>query len=178
MQKPQETRIQSLSWKDALEEEMVTHSKAHGWKIPWTEESGRLQSMGSQRIGHTWAHTCTLALQCLLYSKVNQLSVHIYPLLGISFPFSSPQSIGWSPLCPTVGSHRLPSLYLVSTVSMCQCQNLSISLDAPNTIPTHISTLFPLFLSPLPLLFLLSPPPHLLLYVLALSHNLSDFLFF
>ena len=47
-----ETRIQSLGWEDPLEKEMATHSSIHAWKIPWTEESGGLQSMGSQRVRH------------------------------------------------------------------------------------------------------------------------------
>ena len=48
----QETQGQSLSWEDPLEKEMATHSSTLAWKIPWTEESGRLQSMGLQRVGH------------------------------------------------------------------------------------------------------------------------------
>ena len=48
----QETRVRSLSWEDPLEKEMATHSSILAWKIPWTEEPGRLQSMGSQRVGH------------------------------------------------------------------------------------------------------------------------------
>ena len=48
----QETRVQALGWEDPLEKEMATHSSTIAWKIPWTEEPGRLQSMGSQRIGH------------------------------------------------------------------------------------------------------------------------------
>ena len=48
----QETQIQSLNWEDPLEEEMAMHSSILAWKIPWTEELGRLQSMGSQRVGH------------------------------------------------------------------------------------------------------------------------------
>ena len=48
----QETRVQSLRWEDLLEKEMVTYSSILTWKIPWTEESGRLQSMGLQRIGY------------------------------------------------------------------------------------------------------------------------------
>ena len=44
--------IQSLCWEDPLEEEMATHSSILAWKIPWTEEPGGLQSMGSQRVGH------------------------------------------------------------------------------------------------------------------------------
>ena len=46
----QETRVQSLSWEDALEKEMATHSSIFAWKISWTEEPGGLQSMGSQRV--------------------------------------------------------------------------------------------------------------------------------
>ena len=47
-----ETRVQSLSWEDLLEKGMATHSSILAWKIPWTEEPGRLQSTGSQRVGH------------------------------------------------------------------------------------------------------------------------------
>ena len=47
-----ETRVQYLGWEDALEKEMATHSSILAWKIPWTEEPGRLHSMGSQRVGH------------------------------------------------------------------------------------------------------------------------------
>ena len=52
MQEKQEIRVRSLGQKDPLEEEMATHSSIFAWKIPWTVEPGRLQSMGSQRIGH------------------------------------------------------------------------------------------------------------------------------
>ena len=47
-----ETRVQSLCQEDPVEKEMATHSGTLAWKIPWTEEHGRLQSMGSQRVGH------------------------------------------------------------------------------------------------------------------------------
>ena len=47
----QETWVQSLGQEDALEKEMATHSSILAWRIPWTEEPGRL-SMGSQRVGH------------------------------------------------------------------------------------------------------------------------------
>ena len=46
-----ETRVQSLGWEDLLEKEMATHSSILAWKISWTEEPGRLWSMGSQRVG-------------------------------------------------------------------------------------------------------------------------------
>ena len=46
-----ETWVRSLGWEDPLEKEMATHSSILAWKIPWTEEPGRLQSMGLQRVG-------------------------------------------------------------------------------------------------------------------------------
>ena len=47
-----ETRVQSLGREDLLEKEMATHYSILAWKILWSEEPGRLQSMGSQRVGH------------------------------------------------------------------------------------------------------------------------------
>ena len=47
-----ETWVLSLGWEDSLEKGMATHSSTFAWRIPWTEKSGRLQSMGKQRIGH------------------------------------------------------------------------------------------------------------------------------
>ena len=48
----QEMWVRSLSRKDSLEKEMATHSSILAWEIPWTEEPGGLQSIGSQRVGH------------------------------------------------------------------------------------------------------------------------------
>ena len=48
----QETWVQSLGQEDPLEKEMATHSSILAWRIPWTEEPGGLQPMGSQRVGH------------------------------------------------------------------------------------------------------------------------------
>ena len=48
----QETQVQSLGGEDPLEKEMVAHSSVLAWRIPWTEEPGGLQSMGSQRVEH------------------------------------------------------------------------------------------------------------------------------
>ena len=47
-----ETWVRSLGWEDPLEKEKATHSRILAWKTPWTEKPGRLQSMGSQRVGH------------------------------------------------------------------------------------------------------------------------------
>ena len=50
-----ETWLPSLGWEDPLEKEMATRSSVLPWGIPWTEEPGGLQSIGSQRVGHDWA---------------------------------------------------------------------------------------------------------------------------
>ena len=51
----QETQVRSLGWEDLLTNEMATHSSILAWEIPWTEEPGGLQSMGSERVGHDLA---------------------------------------------------------------------------------------------------------------------------
>ena len=48
----QQTRVRSLGWEDPLQKEMAIHSRTIAWKVPWTEEPGRLQSTGLQRVGH------------------------------------------------------------------------------------------------------------------------------
>ena len=62
----QETQVQSLSREDSLEKEMAIHSSTLAWKIPWMEEPCRLQSMGSQRVGHDWATSLSLFKEGLL----------------------------------------------------------------------------------------------------------------
>jgi len=52
LQETQELWVWSLGWEDPLEKEMATHSRILVWRIPWTEEPGRLQSTESQRVGH------------------------------------------------------------------------------------------------------------------------------
>ena len=54
-----ETGVQSLGWEHPLEKEIAIHSSILAWKIPWMEEPGGLQFMGSQRVGHNWAISLT-----------------------------------------------------------------------------------------------------------------------
>ena len=61
----QETPVQSLSWEDPLEKEMATHSSTLAWRIPWREKPGRLQSMGSQRVGHDGATSLFYRYSCI-----------------------------------------------------------------------------------------------------------------
>ena len=56
-----ETWVPSLGWEDLLEKEIAAHSSILAWKIPWTEKPGRLQAMGSQRVGHDWATSLSLS---------------------------------------------------------------------------------------------------------------------
>ena len=56
------TRVQSLGWEYLLEKEMATHCSTLAWKIPWTEEPGSLQSMGSQRVRHDLATSLSFFL--------------------------------------------------------------------------------------------------------------------
>ena len=60
------TRVWSLGWEDPLEKEMTTHSSTLAWKILWTEEPGRLQSMRLQRVRHDWAANFS-SLRCYYY---------------------------------------------------------------------------------------------------------------
>ena len=61
-----ETRVWTLSREDPLEREIATHSSTLAWKIPWMEKPAKLQSMGSQRVGHDWATLLSL----FTFSKV------------------------------------------------------------------------------------------------------------
>ena len=72
----QETRVRSLGWEDPLEKGTATHSNILSWRISWTEEPGRLQFMGSQRVGHDWVtsntvclHVCLLKMSCPISSS-------------------------------------------------------------------------------------------------------------
>ena len=64
VQEMQEKQFQSLGRKDCMEEETATHSSILAWKISWTEQPGRLQPMGSQRVWQLSMHSRTQALEC------------------------------------------------------------------------------------------------------------------
>ena len=67
----QETWVWSLGQEDPLEKEMAPHSSTLAWKIPCTEERGRLQSMGSQRVRHNWVTSLSLSQTCSTITTVN-----------------------------------------------------------------------------------------------------------
>ena len=68
-----DTRVQSLGQEDLLQKEMATHSSILAWKIPWMEEPGRLQSVGSQGVRHDWATKHSIAHILWKYSEFTVL---------------------------------------------------------------------------------------------------------
>ena len=89
----QETRVQFLGWEDPLEKEMAIHSNTLAWKIPWTEEPDRLQSMWSQRVRHNWMTSLSLYQFDLIQVRWNQhkISQSLFPIhkfwITLSFLF-------------------------------------------------------------------------------------------
>ena len=70
-----ETRVPSLGWEDPLPKGMATHSSILAWRMPWTKEPGRLQSMGSQRVRHDW-ETGTFTFTLKVHGTLTMLYVH------------------------------------------------------------------------------------------------------
>ena len=67
-----QAQVQSLGWEDPLEKGLATHSSILAWRIPWTEEPGRIQSLGSQRVGHNWAtNTLTALIRYVTMAKTS-----------------------------------------------------------------------------------------------------------
>ena len=93
-----ETWVQSLGREDPLEKETATHSSILAWKIPWTEEPGRLQSMRSQRVGHDGATSLSLSLSV---PQDGVITVHMerqLPSLGLLSQRPHPRRLGGLPL--------------------------------------------------------------------------------
>ena len=74
----QETQDRSLGQEDPMEKGMATHSSILAWRIPWTEEPGRLEAMGLHRVGHNWAmNTLTFKIKAKCFQRFS-LSTLIY----------------------------------------------------------------------------------------------------
>ena len=69
----QETQVRSLGQEDPLEKEMTTHSSILAWRIPWTEESGELQSSGLQSLEHDWKTKAKTRAHVLLWKIWDKL---------------------------------------------------------------------------------------------------------
>ena len=95
MQETYEMGVQSLGQEDSLEEGMATHYSTFAWRIPWSEEPGRLQSLVSLRVGHDWsdlAHTHVCTYVCMYtyicaYMCVHKSYIYIYELPNVQAGF-------------------------------------------------------------------------------------------
>ena len=86
-----ETHVQPLGREDLLEKEMATHSSTLAWKIPWTEEPGRLESMGSRRVGHLLSDfTFTFYFHALEKEMATHSSVLAWRIPGMGKPGGLP----------------------------------------------------------------------------------------
>ena len=88
----QETQVWFLGWEDSLEKEMGTHSSILAWRIPWTEETGRLQSMGSPRVRHDLATTPPPPALITLPIRVNEAnflfaSLSLFTRFSVEWPW-------------------------------------------------------------------------------------------
>ena len=79
--------VGDLGWDDPLEEGMATHSSILAWRIPWTEEPGGLQSIGSQRVRHDWSDLAHMHVVCHCAEGARRFCLHIDPAL---------MSVAWS----------------------------------------------------------------------------------
>ena len=112
----QEMWVWSLGQEDSLEKEMAIHSSTIAWKIPWTEEPGRLQSMPSQRVRHDWATSISFFLSigdislptiCLEITRPHTSFKHCWVTI---FPSKSISIWPWKPAI-TILSLNLPSVF-------------------------------------------------------------------
>ena len=109
-----ETQVQSLDREDLLEKGMATHSSILSWKIPWMEEPGRLQSMGSQRVGHDWVTSLSLSVYSCHLFLIS--SVRSIPFLSFVVPI-----FAWHvPLVPLIFLKRFLvfPILLFSSISL------------------------------------------------------------
>ena len=114
-----ETQVWSLGWEDCLEEGLVTHSIIRAWRIPWTEEPGRLWSMGSQRVGHDWSDLSMIFLrgkfECLK-KVLSVIAFYIKPSSVLAWWFPSSFSCSTPPLASSswlVPCRRVNLLWLL-----------------------------------------------------------------
>ena len=126
----------------SLEEEMATHSSIHTWKIPWTEEPSRLQSMGSKRVGHDWAHTHLPCCKCFAsnYSDMHEIQIVVMlssriqnTLLALSTIFCRVLSLGPSFSAPLSTQLKYPRLISILTAPFLP---VSITGTYPTCIPS------------------------------------------
>ena len=128
-----ETRVWSLGREDPLEKEMATHSSILTWKIPWTEEPGRLQSMGSKRVGHDWATSLCFSRPYVTPGKTKALTIWTFvsKVMSLLFNMLSRLVIAFP-----ARSKRLLILWLLSPSTMIlkpkKIKSVTVSIVSPS----------------------------------------------
>ena len=128
-----ETWVQSLGWEDPLEKEMATHSSILAWRIPWTEEPGGLQFIGSQRVRHDWATSLHFTSTSSQPDVEDIIAAHSWiPALYLSLMFG---------VSRTFRKNTESCIY----INICSESNGSFPICSQNTIckpeiDTHIDT--------------------------------------
>ena len=117
----QDIQVRSLGWEDPLEKEMATHSSSLSWKIPWIKEPSRLQSMGSQWVGHDWVTSLHFTSLYFPYNAWVPPSIHMELL---TVPLVS---------CPLVFRllYRLLTLCMITSCCCFWCQQVCQTLHYP-----------------------------------------------
>ena len=129
------TQVQSWGWEDPLEKEMAAHSSTLAWKIPWSEERGRLESMGSQK---SWTRLSHFIMSCTRVSFVFSVLVVLVRasltkyrrLVFISHGFggwAAGQFTSWWELSSRLADSCLLSQYILRLPSVCACRQRSLS---------------------------------------------------
>ena len=140
----QETRIWSLDWEDPLQKWMAAHSSILAWRIPWTEEPGRLQSVGSQRVRHDWVTSTTTSASWCAQGKdrqgpcemrwlraggdSSQRALNGVGTLSILVRAGLPGSLGKHTWLSAGGGNHLPFLPVWSCLALGSWMNKSISV--------------------------------------------------
>ena len=133
----QETWVRTLGQEDPLEKAMAPHSSTLAWKIPWTEEPGRLQTMASQRVGHDWATSLHVTSCNSAFSTV--LSTHLcaYTCHFIQF-FDTCKHLTLRYSAQNVGS-KYQAVPKISTFGCCSVAQLCPNLQSWNAAQTQHS---------------------------------------
>ena len=145
MQEAYKTQVRSLGWEDSLQEGMATHSSILAWRIPWTEETGRLQSIGSQRVRHDWSDLAStqshnelqylsFCFWSISFSMVSSRLIHVVVCIRVSFIFKAEwYSIAClDHIClsihPLMGRHLVASVFglLWIVLHECGCAGVSV----------------------------------------------------
>ena len=139
----QETRVQFLDQEDPVEKEMVTPSSTFAWRIPWTEEPGRLQSTGSQRVRHNWATSISL-FTITSYCIIHNISLVVKWLCGLKNHGLVTQLLGHFSSVQFSSVQTLSRVQLFATPWIAARQaSLSITNFQSSFRPTSIESVMP-----------------------------------